>query len=159
MTGSLYAAVLRSHLGLKDNRPKLLNDCDENLQRRRHFYDLISVFNFEKKSREYFENQLEYIFDNYETFSSNDEFSERGCFCSAFVVACYSAVGVVGRTAQCAYPTNFFSPAGLYKDSTFGWLLGFLLGENEEGFLIEDDPILKEGTLWQDCMDISTRWW
>lgn len=156
LRGTLYTAVLRTQLGFGDNRPKKLNEFIESLQKQKHLYDLISVFCFEQRSRKFFENQLEHVFQNYGKFSSNEEFSKRGFFCSAFIVACYCAVGVIDKTAQCAYPSNFFSPAGLYRDPTFGWLMGFLFENNKNIFPIENDPILDEVTFWEEFDD---KWW
>ena len=150
-----YVGVLRSQLGFGGNRPtELIKFVDSFLQRKR-FYNLIAAARFKKESREFFNNQLEFIRRNYGKTISAEKFSERSFFCSAFVVACYSVVGAISDTAQAAYPPEFFSPAGLYRDPTFGWLLGFL---SPNGNLIRaDDPLLFEATHWQP--NIGIKWW
>jgi hypothetical protein len=72
-----------------------------------------------------------------------------------FVTACYEAVGIIGPSAQVAYPAEFFSPANLYQDATFGWLLGYRVPMNGE--VPQDDPVFTNATLWRDIEE--TPWW
>lgn len=119
-----------------------------------NFYNLTAVLDIEQSSREYFDNQLEFIRRNYGTVTTQEEFAKQSFFCSAFVVACYAVVGVIGESAQTAYPPEFFSPAGLYTDPTFGWLLGYLVPEG--GSVPASDPVQWQ-TRWRDIPD--ARWW
>src|SRR5262249_25169759 len=129
MKGSQCVGVLRSQLGFAGNRPDRLNKFVDSVLKGKKFYNLIAAYNLERDSRNYFDNQLEFIRTNYGKVTSHEKFAEKSFFCSGFVVACYSVVGIIGGTAQVAYPPEFFSPAGLYRDPTFGWLLGYLLPE------------------------------
>lgn len=155
LQGTQCIGVLRSQVGFGDDRPeRLIRFVDEALQHNR-FYDFIALANFSKRSAEYFFNQLEFIRKNYGKVTSHEEYAERSFFCSAFVVACYAAVGVIGETAQVAYEPNNFSPGHLGEDPTFGWLLGYLVAE--DGAIPPDDPLLSRTTLWRDVQD--ARWW
>jgi hypothetical protein len=106
-------------------------------------------------SKDHFDNQLDFIRKNYGKVTSHDEFAEQSFFCSAFVVACYTVVGIIGDSAQVAYQPDNFSPGQLHQDPTFGWLLGFLVPEG--GSVPEDDPVLTQATCWRDLM--SEWWW
>jgi hypothetical protein len=155
MKGSQCVGVLRSQVGFGHDRPGKLTAFVESVIRRKRFYNLIAASKFQRDSEKYFGNQLEFIRENYGTINSHEAFARQSFFCSAFVVACYSVVEIIGQSAQVAYPPNFFSPAGLYKDPTFGWLLGYLLPKG--GSIPENDPLLSETTMWRDCK--SLRWW
>ena len=102
MKGSLCVAVFRSQLGFSKDRQDKLNRFVEAVIGRRKFYNLLGVFNFEKHRNEYFSKQIEFIAKNYGKATSLDGFSKQRFFCSAFVVACYSVVGIIGETAQSA---------------------------------------------------------
>jgi len=154
MRGSECIGVLRSQLGFGGDRPDRLKAFVDKVLKRKKFYNLIAAHNFERDSKYYFDNQLEFIRTNYGKVTSREKFAEKSFFCSAFVVACFSVVGIIDGSAQAAYQPEFFSPAGLYRDPTFGWLLGYLLPEG--GSVPDNDPLL-ETTLWCDCLDV--RWW
>jgi hypothetical protein len=152
---SQCVAVLRSQLVFGDDRPTKLNEFVTAVLKEGNFYDFIGVLNFRQRSANYFMNQLEFIRNNYGTFASKEEFAKKYFFCSAFVVACYAIVGIIGESAQVAYQPSFFSPGHLYQDPTFGWLLGYLLPE--DGSIPPDDPPLSQATLWRD--NYGARWW
>jgi hypothetical protein len=155
MQGNQCIAVLRSQLGFGGDRPRKLNEFVVAVLERKKFYNLIAVASFSKRSAEYFANHLEFVKKNYGEVISHEDFAEQSFFCSAFVVACYAVVGIIGETAQVAYQPNNFSPGRLGEDPTFGWLLGYLVPEG--GAIPPDDPLLTEATLWRDCQDV--RWW
>jgi hypothetical protein len=146
---------MRSQIGFGGKRPDDLKAFIDQVLYRKRFYNLIAAYNLERDSKCYFDNQLEFIRRNYGEITSHEKFSEKSFFCSAFVVACFSVVGIIGESAQVAYPPEFFSPAGLYREPTFGWLLGYLLPEG--GSIPDADPLLSATTLWRDCPD--ARWW
>lgn len=152
--GSRCVAVLRSQLGFGNDRPLKLNKFVEAVIGQGKFYNLIAVANFRQASKDYFDNQLEIVQKNYGKVTSTEEFAQQSFFCSAFVVACYSVVGVIGPTAQIAYLPGAFSPASLYQDVAFGWLLGFLIPDG--GSVSDDDPVLL-ATHWRDFR--SEHWW
>lgn len=155
MQGNQCVAVLRSQLGFGADRSRKLNQFIASVLGQRKFYDFIAVARFKKRSAEYFDNQLEFVRENYGKATSHEEFAEQSFFCSAFVVACYTVVGIIGGTAQVAYQPNNFSPGKLGEDPTFGWLLGYLVPAG--GAIPTDDPLLTQATLWRDCQDV--RWW
>jgi hypothetical protein len=70
------------------------------------------------------------------------------------VVACYIVAGVIGDTAQVAYPPNVISPGDLHRDPTFGWVFGYIVPDGEN--IPADDPLMFE-TLWKDNLEV--RWW
>ena len=115
MQGNQCIAVLRSQLGFGGERPRKLNEFVAAVLENRKFYNLIVVARFPKRSAEYFANQLEFVRENYGKVTSHEEFAEQSFFCSAFVVACYAVVGIIGETAQAAYQPNNFSPGHLGK--------------------------------------------
>lgn len=153
--GNRCIAVLRSQVGFGGDRPEKLRKFADTVVERNKRYDLINVLKFQNQSQAYFNNQLGFIIENYGRVASPDQLAEQNFFCSAFVVACYVSVGLIGESAQVAYQPIHFSPGHLHKDPVFGWLLGFLVPEG--GSIPEDDPILHQSTRWRDCMDI--RWW
>ena len=140
--------VLRSQSGFSDDRKRKLREFVASVRENNKFYDLIGVARFEKRSSDYFSNQLEFIRRNFGISKSHEEFAKQSFFCSAFVVACYAVVGIVDETAQVAYQPEYFSPGHLYSDPTFGWILGYLLPEG--GTIPSDDPPLQISTWWRD---------
>jgi hypothetical protein len=155
MKRSQCVGVLRSQVGFGHDRPGKLTAFVESVIRHRKFYNLIAASKFERDSEEYFGNQLAFIRDNYGSINSHEAFARQSFFCSAFVVACYSVVEIIGQSAQVAFPPKFFSPAGLYRDPTFGWLLGYLLPK--DGSIPDNDPLSSETTMLRNCQ--SGRWW
>ena len=155
LENSLCVAVLRSQLTFGHNRENKLRSFVEEVRKDGRFYNLIAAYNFEKNSKHYFENQLSLIRENYGKYTPAEEFAKQSFFCSAFVVACYSVVGIITETAQIAYLPEAFSPARLYCDPTFGWLLGYIVPEG--GSVPNDDPLLTRTTLWSQSA--SARWW
>ena len=153
--GCRCVAVLRSQAGFDRDRQRKLNEFVDAVIDQDKFYNLIAVAGFGKASKEYFDNQLEIVRNNYGKVTSNEEFAKQSFFCSAFVVACYAVVGIIDPTAQIAYLPKAFSPGGLYQDPTFGWLLGFLVPDG--GSVPADDPVLVQATYWRDCLEM--RWW
>lgn len=148
-------AVLRSQLGFDDKRAKTLTDFVRSVAEEGKVYDLISALSFKNESSKYFDNQLQFIQKNYGKVTSMKDFEKSRFFCSAFVVACYAVVGIIGETAQVAYKPKYFSPGHLGQDPTFGWVLGYLVPE--DGAVPGDDPLLCQATLWRNCQ--SVRWW
>ena len=75
-----------------------------------------------KERKAKFEDELLAIMErDHGKFATNDELAKRKYFCSALIVACYAAVGVIDATAQLAYRAEAFSPGDLHRDDTFGW--------------------------------------
>lgn len=146
--GCRCVAVLRSQLGFGGNRPQKLSAFVDGVLGHKKLYNFIDALKFESQSAAYFDNQLDFIRKNYGKVTLHDEFAEQRFFCSAFVVACYSVVGIIDERAQVAYQPNYFSPGHLHQDPTFGWLLGFLVPEG--GSVPADDPVLTQATCWRD---------
>ncbi|MCI4680592.1 hypothetical protein K9U39_18030 [Rhodoblastus acidophilus] len=132
-----------------------MNEFVDAVVSRGRLYNVGAAAGFERKSADYFDNQLEIIQANYGKWRSLKSFVDESYICSAFVVACYSVVGIIAESAHVAYPPEFFSPAGLYGDPTFGWLLGYLLPEG--GSVPAGDPLLAQTTHWRD--NLAVRWW
>ena len=152
---SLCVGVLRTQLVFGCDRVNKLRSFVEEVLQSRKFYNLVAANNFQKNSKSYFDNQLSFIRENYGKYTPYDEFAKQSFFCSAFVVACYSVVDIISATAQVAYLPEAFSPASLYCDSTFGWLLGHIIPEG--GSVPCDDPLLTKATLWSQ--NSSVKWW
>ncbi|WP_046868854.1 hypothetical protein [Microvirga massiliensis] len=150
--GSQCVGVLRSQLGFGGNRPAKLNEFVDAVLKNEKFYDAIGAIALPSRSKNYFGNQLEFIRMNYGKVTTDDEFAKHSFFCSAFVVACYSVVGVIGETAQAAYQPDCFSPGRLCKDPTFGWLLGYLVPDG--GSVPPDDPLDVAAMKWRDATDM-----
>lgn len=155
MEGCQCVAVLRSQCGFIGDRPRKLREFVDSVLGQGNSYNLFAVAAFKTTSKKHFDNQLEIIATNYGKVTSKEQFAQQSFFCSAFVVACYSVVEIIGPTAQVAYPPNAFSPASLYRDPTFGWLLGYLVPP--DGFVPENDPVQTTAHLWRNSQ--SVRWW
>lgn len=153
--GSRCVAVLRSQMKFDGARPGELEAFVKLVLGEGRFYDLAGAFAFKGRSRHFFDRQLEIIREGYGKVATAAEYAQRSFFCSAFVVACYAAVKVIGDTAQPAYEPDAFSPGHLAGDPTFGWLLGFLVPEG--GSVAADDPVLAGSMLWRDAQEL--RWW
>jgi hypothetical protein len=153
--GTLHVAVLRSQMGFNGNRPLRLSSFVDSVVGKAKLYNFLKAAKFDKISRQYFDHQLEIIQQNYGSVTSDEDFARQSFFCSSFIVACYIVVCIIGPTAQVAYLPEAFSPGHLYRDPTFGWLLGFLLPPGAA--VPEDDPLLVHTTSWIDCQD--ERWW
>ena len=144
LKGSLCVGVLRSQMGFGHDRSNKLVSFVEDVQENKSLYNLVAVLDFKKQNANYFENQLSFIRENYGKVTPYKKFTKMSFFCSAFVVACYCVVGIIGNTAHVAYKPDCFSPAGLYRDCTFGWFLGYLVPKG--GSIPIDDPLPKEAT-------------
>ena len=153
--GSEYVAVLRSQLNFSAERVGRLKVFVQAVMKEGRFYDLISVSRFSISSQNYFDHRLDFIRENYGLSQTTEEFAKTSFICSAFVVACYTVVGIIDETAQVAYRPEFFAPGHLPQDPTFGWLLGYLVPTG--GSLRRDDPLLQQTTAWRDCQNV--RWW
>ncbi|RVH78123.1 hypothetical protein CN203_11550 [Sinorhizobium meliloti] len=153
LDGAEYVAVLRSQCGFGGDRPRLLTEFVDAVVKEARFYDIATAARFVAKSRKYFAAQLQFISDNYGKYSTTEEYARKRFICSAFVVACYTVVGIIDSSAQVAYVPEHFSPGHLSTDSSFGWLLGYLV---PEGVTVpNDDPCRFKGA-W---IDIGTEWW
>ena len=155
MAGSQCVAVLRSQSVFSAERRKKLNEFVAAVIQTSKFYDLVSGVRFEKRSPAYFDNQLAFIRDNYGKVTPRGEFEKQRFICSAFVVACFTVVGIIGETAQAAYQPEHFAPGHLANDATFGWLFGYLVPDG--GAISADDPLLNSAMLWADAPE--ARWW
>lgn len=152
--GGRIVGVLRSQLGFSDSRAEAVRDFIAQLVSQNAAYDFSGVRRFSGKNKQFFENILEEVAANYGDFKTSEEYLNQSYFCSALVVACYIVAGVIGDTAQAAYPPDVFSPGDLHRDDTFGWLLGFLVDNPAD--VPADDPLLTR-TLWKDNLDV--KWW
>lgn len=155
LKGCLCIAVLRTQLVFAADRAARLFEFVEAVLGNKKFYDAVAAAKVPSASKKYFDNQLEFVRKNYGKVTPVEEFAKQSFFCSAFVVACYSVVGIIGETAQVAYQPDFFAPGHLLDDPSFGWLLGYLIPEG--GSLPPDDPLLANATLW--CDNQEARWW
>lgn len=151
---SRCVAVLRSQIGFGTERSAKLSEFVDSVVGSRKLYDF-SVVNFQKAKNNHFDGLLGHIRENYGKVTSSEEFAQQSFFCSAFVVACYVVVEIIGDTAQVLYEPRAFSPGDLYREPTFGWLLGYLVPDR--GSVPVDDPVLIHATRWSDNMSI--RWW
>ncbi|TAW73044.1 hypothetical protein ELI16_14405 [Rhizobium ruizarguesonis] len=154
LKGSAYVAVLRSQMGFSHDRPKRLSDFVDAVVKKRRFYDFRGAYNFAESSRGYLEVQLEFINENFGKYLAADDLAKKRFICSAFVVACYTAVGLVGDTAQVAYRDEHFSPGHLSTEPTFGWLIGYLVPLRQP-LPPAEDPCHGKG-VWND---IGGQWW
>lgn len=152
--GSRCVAVLRTQLGFQAERSAKLLEFVDSVVGHRRFYDL-SVVKFQRVENDHLDGLLKHVEENYGNVTSSEEFAKQSFFCSAFVVACFIVVEIIGDTAQILYKPRAFSPGDLYLEPTFGWLLGYLVPEG--GSVPVDDPVLIHGTRWSDNMSI--RWW
>jgi hypothetical protein len=149
--GGSYVAVLRSQYGFGEDRTNELLSFVDSVLGKKKFYNLIAATTVPLRQG----GQLEFIRKNYGRFTSRDEFAEQSFFCSAFVVACFAVVGIIGPTAQVAYQPDNFAPGHLNLDPTFGWLLGYLVPDG--AIVPADDPVLIGGTHWKDIEE--DPWW
>ncbi|MEO5324273.1 hypothetical protein PV773_13225 [Mesorhizobium sp. CC13] len=147
--------VLRSQLGFKGDRPAALASFVTSVIAEGKPFHRHALVSFTDESCEFFDNALERVRDNYGQVATSADLAARSYFCSGFVVACLQAVGLIGDSAQVAYPPAHFSPAHLHADPTFGWLLGFLLPPG--GSVPQDDPLMTEATRWADIEE--EPWW
>ena len=154
LVNDVCIGVLRSQCGFCGCRSNKLREFIDELVCQDSRYDFCGILHFTKKNKAHFENQIKVIKENYGKLTSDEEFANKNYFCSALVVACYAVVGIIAESAQVAYPPQVLSPADLHRDSTFGWLLGYLIPAGQT--VPTDDPLLLL-TLWKD--NLSARWW
>jgi hypothetical protein len=154
--GSLCVGVVRTQMGFGGTRQKKLHEFVKAVIAQGLPFHRSALIHFQEASRSFFDQQLEIIRENFGKSVSPEELAARAYFCSGFITACYEAVGIIDESAQAAYPPEFFSPAHLYMDSTFGWVLGYLIPDDRVGSIPSDDP-LRFATNWRDHLDI--KWW
>jgi hypothetical protein len=154
---SRCVGVLRTQAGFAGDRPRRLSEFVADVIKKKMLYDGPGIYRikFNGASKDYFDNQLEFVRTRFGESTTPEAFAARRFFCSAFVVACYAVVGIIDESAQVAYEPEFFAPGHLCDDPTFGWLLGYLIPEG--GSVPHDDPLLKKAMLWRDAQDM--RWW
>lgn len=152
---SLCVGVLRTQTGFGAERQRQLREFVTAVIEQSAPFHRHAMVSFGSKSQAFFDNQLDVVRANYGTSSAPDRIAMDGYFCSGFIVACYQAVGIIGPSAQVGYPPEAFSPAHLYEDPTFGWLLGFIVPEG--GGVPQDDPLLLKATHWREIDE--TPWW
>lgn len=145
-------AVLRSQQGFDAARAQQLKDFAAAMQDA--LYNAAGALALPQRSESFFADQLDIITRDYGRYQSLEDFKRQSYFCSSFVVACYSAVGVIDASAQAAYPPGVFSPGQLHRDATFGWLMGYLLPPG--GTVAADDPV-QHLMQWRNAPEC--RWW
>jgi hypothetical protein len=155
LRGSLCVGVLLTQFLFSADRAARLREFVEAVLGNKKFYNLVAAAKVTSASKKYFDDQLEFVRKNYDKVTSVEEFAKQSFFCSAFVVACYSVVGIIGETAQVAYQPEFFAPGHLLEDPSFGWLVGYLVPDG--GSIPPEDPLLASATLW--CDNQEARWW
>lgn len=153
MKGCLYVGVLRTQMVFTPGRAELLDSFVKRAIRRISLYDLLGAKKWQKTRKHFDDNALELVRANYGKFKDPRMLANQSFFCSAFVVACYMAVDIIGPSAQSAYPQKAFSPSDLYSDPTFGYTLGFLV---PEGHSVPPNDPLKQITQWDDQ---DWKWW
>jgi hypothetical protein len=116
LKGSLCVGVLRTQLGFGSQRVEELLKFAEAVAGKRRFYNAISALTLPKRIKKLFGDQLDFVRDNYGRATPTEEFAKQRFFCSAFVVACWTVVGIIDPTAQVAYEPINFSPGGLLVD-------------------------------------------
>jgi hypothetical protein len=155
LRGSLCVGVLRTQLVFSPDRADKLRKFVEAVTGKRKFYNAVAAMRLPWGSRKYFGDQLEFVRNNYGKVTPGEGFAKQSFFCSAFVVACYTVVGIIGPTAQVAYQPDYFAPGHLLEDPSFGWLLGYLVPEDRS--IPGDDPLLSQATPWRDVP--GPHWW
>ena len=153
-TKGVQIGVLRSQLGFSHQRAAAVREFVQQLVVQHAAYDLKGALTFKGRHKEFHKRLLDEIAANYGKITTTDEFLKQAYFCSALVVACYMVAGVIGDTAQVAYPPNVISPGDLHRDPTFGWVLGYIVPDGKN--IPADDPLMV-GTLWKD--NLEARWW
>lgn len=154
--GSLCVGVVRTQMGFGGTRQIKLHEFVKAVIAQGLPFHKSALIHFQQASSSFFDQQLEIIRENFGKSASAEELAARAYFCSGFITACFEAVGIIDESAQVAYPPEFFSPAHLYEDSTFGWVLGYLMPGGGAVSIPSDDP-LRFATSWCDHLDI--KWW
>jgi hypothetical protein len=147
LKGASHVGVLRSQAGFGSERAAQLNEFIDQVIENGRLYDFQGALAWQRANRNFLASQMEYIARHYGEFKTNEEMAKSEFFCSALIVACFTAVGIIGETAQVAYPPDVTAPGGLYADPTFGWFLGFLVPEGNS--VPDSDPLLSI-TSWSD---------
>jgi hypothetical protein len=156
LQGSLCVGVVRTQMGFGGARQKKLHEFVKDVIAQGLPFHRSALIHFQQASSSFFDRHLEIIQENFGKSASPEELAARAYFCSGFITACFEAVGIIDESAQAAYPPEFFSPAHLYKDCTFGWVLGYLMPGGGTVSIPSDDP-LRFATNWGDHLDI--KWW
>jgi hypothetical protein len=147
-SGASHIGVLRSQAGFGPERAKLLHEFIDQVIAQGRPYALKGALAWKQTNRDFLSSQMEHIAKHYGEFKSNEEMAKSAYFCSALIVACFAAVGIIDRSAQVAYPPRAFAPGSLYADPTFGWHLGYLV---PEGSGVPDDDPLYALMQWSDA--------
>lgn len=149
-----HIAVLRHQLGFDGPRPGKLLQFIEALIANGSRYDVRGAIKNPSEHQRFFDQYLGNIEKGYGISQTTDELEKRSYFCSALVVACLHVAGVIGESAQVAYPPDVFSPSDLLSDPTFGWLLGFI---HADDYIVPTDDPARKITNWMDVQNAS--WW
>jgi cell wall-associated NlpC family hydrolase len=93
LEGSLCVGVLRTQLIFGADRATKLREFVKAVLGRKKFYNAVAAARVPSASKKYFDNQLEFVRQNYGKVTPVQEFAKQSFFCSALVVACYRSWG------------------------------------------------------------------
>jgi hypothetical protein len=122
---------------------KALNDFIKRLLRIRTAYKWWVLPHFVSRRDEHFSSILEKLDKHFKTKPKRKWFITRQAyFCSGLVLACYVAIGVIGKDAAVWFDPDFFSPIDLVR-TDIGIFVGYLKSPDYE--LPADDEFILWG--------------
>lgn len=148
LEGSAHVGVLRSQMVFGPERARRLNKFIDAVVENGLLYNFGDARKWKKNKDEFLTSQLEHIAKHYGEFKTTDEMARAAYMCSSLIVACFAAVGIIGKTAQVAYPPATFAPGDLHDGSTFGWTLGYLI---PVGNIVPESDPLRRIMQWTDA--------
>ena len=141
MTDDSHIAVFRSQCGFGHDRAIRLNAFIDQLIQKDTWYDFRGLVGFNRRKESHEATQIERLHEFFETKAPPHTLTNRPFFCSALVVACYCAVGIIDDSAAVIYSPDVYSPGALGNEPTFGHILGYLAPAVYE--VPATDPFLK----------------
>lgn len=136
-----HVAVFRSQCGFGADRAARLNEFIDQLIQQNTWYDFRCMLGFNRRKELHDTTQFERLHAFFEEKAPPHTLTNRPFFCSALVVACYCAVGIIDDSAAVIYSPDVYSPGALGNEPTFGHILGYLAPAGYE--VPGDDPFFN----------------
>lgn len=141
MADDSHIAVFRSQCGFGPDRVVRLNAFIDQLIQQHTWYDLRGLASFNRRKTLHEATQFERLHEFFENNAPPHTLTNRPFFCSALVVACYCAVGIIDDSAAVIYSPDVYAPGALGTEPTFGHILGYLAPTGYE--MPATDPFLN----------------
>jgi hypothetical protein len=140
---SQHIAVFRSQCGFDAQRVQTLKAFVDELVQQKAKYDLkvCAIWKVRKAQVAHELRQFEILEAYFMQGQKPEAYGADGYFCSALLVACYFAVGILSESMACVDRPELHLPEDLGHNVDFGHIVGYLAADGCE--IPSDDPFIN----------------